>query len=205
MAEEESAASNAALTLTDDPTWIIDPIDGTMNFVNQLGFVAISVAITINKELELAILFNPCYNEFYTARKGQGAFLNGQSIHASKSKNLRETLVSYLSFYHPKAHERSLELFKQYSIKSLGVRILGSAALTLAYVAQGILGGYTVRYLKPWDIAAGVLLIREAGGFVSALDGGPIDLMKPVMVSAGNHDLYLQIVDIEESSMKSVD
>jgi myo-inositol-1(or 4)-monophosphatase len=194
LAEEETSASKTPPTLTDDPTWIIDPIDGTMNFVNGLSYIAISVSFTIKKELELAILFNPCHDEFYTARRGHGAFLNGQRIYTNNSDSLKDTLMACPAFFHPKLPET----MKQYSQKSLGIRQFGSAALNLAYVARGVFGGFVVRSIKPWDVAAGVLLIQEAGGIVTGLDCRPMDLMKPDIICAGNQSLHRQIFEIEE-------
>lgn len=192
---EETACSNP---LTAEPTWIIDPIDGTINFVKKLHFVCISVALVVDEELNMAFLYNPTLNELYTARRGQGAFLNGKKIEASKLEDLSRCVLAHevslgcVPNFLPKYMERATEFVR----RSIGVRAIGSAALTLGYVAHGVIDAYNIEDLKPWDIAAGALVVEEAGGVVVDVSGGKYNIMKPNIIAAGNKKLAEEIREI---------
>ncbi|XP_070507882.1 inositol monophosphatase 1-like [Chironomus tepperi] len=198
IAEEEQSSTKQPPILTPNPTWIIDPIDGTTNFVKKLHFVCISVALVIDNDIKIAFLFNPILNEFFSARKGQGAFLNGNRIFASKSEELKGSLIAQC--IHVGAIPAFQHLFMERTVtflrKSIGIRVFGSAALTLAYVASGVIDAYTIEYLKPWDIAAGVLIIHEAGGVVIDINGGEYNIMKPNIIAAGTLKIALEIKEI---------
>lgn len=185
-------------SLTEHPTWIIDPIDGTINFVKKFHFFCISVAFVVQEDLKIAFLYNPILNEFYSARKGQGAFLNGEKIEVAKNENLNRCLF---------AHEISLGTVESIRPKyvevarallgaSIGLRSFGSAALTLGYIAKGAIDAYSIEYLKPWDIAAGALLVQEAGGVVMDIKGGPFNIMRPDVIVAANQKLADEIKTI---------
>lgn len=137
-------------------------------------------------------------DELYTARKGQGSFLNGEKIESSKNEDLSRSLIAHeislasLSPYKPKYVERANALLG----KCLGLRALGSAALTLGYVAKGAIDAYNIEDLKPWDIAAGALIVQEAGGTVLDVNEGKYNIMKPNIVAAGNEKLANEIKDI---------
>lgn len=184
--------------MTPDPTWIIDPIDGTINFVKKLHFVCISIALAVEEELKIAFLFNPTLNELYTAKKGEGAFLNGKKIEASKNEELSRSLLAHeislggIPQFLPKNIERARALLP----KCLGLRSLGSAALTLGYVAKGVIDGYNIEDLKPWDIAAGALIVQEAGGVVINSKGGEFNIMKPDIIAAGSVKLANELRQI---------
>lgn len=186
-------------TLTADPTWIIDPIDGTINFVKKLHFVCISVALAIDDDLKIAFLYNPTLDEFYTARKGQGAFLNGEKIETSKNEDIARCLFAHeislgtMKPFLPKYVERARALLES---GCLGIRAIGSAALTLGYVAKGAIDGYNIEDLKPWDIAAGALIVQEAGGVVIDKSGGKYNIMIPDVVVAGNQVIADKIKEI---------
>lgn len=181
--------------LTADPTWIIDPIDGTINFVKKIHFVCISVALVVENDLKMGFLYNPTLNEFYTARRGQGAFLNGEKIEASKLEDLsrcvmaHEVSIGSVPACFPKYMERAAEFVS----RTIGVRAIGSAALTLGYVAKGAFDAYNIEDLQPWDIAAGALIVEEAGGVVIDVSGGKYDIMKPNIIAAGNQKLADEI------------
>lgn len=184
--------------MTDEPTWIIDPIDGTINFVKKLHFVCISVALVENKDLKMAFLYNPTLNEFYTARKGQGAFLNGVKIEVSKNEDFSRSLLAHeislgtVAFARPKY----IEIARAFLERCIGLRALGSAALTLGYVAKGSIDAYCIEFLKPWDIAAGALIVREAGGVIMDISGGEYDIMKPNIIAAGTQKIADEIKKI---------
>ncbi|KAG5669002.1 hypothetical protein PVAND_016905 [Polypedilum vanderplanki] len=198
IAEEDSATKNRENILTSLPSWIIDPIDGTINFVKRLHFVCISVAFVIDRQLNFAFLYNPTLNEFFHARKNQGAFLNGKIISASKKEELRGSLVAHEISLGcvPEFTEAFIERARIFLLKTIGIRAIGSAALTLGYVANGTIDAYNIEHLKPWDIAAGALIIKEAGGVVIDKNGGEINLMKPDIIAAGTMKMAMEIKEL---------
>ena len=166
--------------------------------MKKLHFVCISVALVIEGDLNMAFLYNPTLNELYTARKGKGAFLNGIKIETSKIEDLSRCLLAHeislgtVSQFMPKNIERT----KAFLARCLGLRALGSAALTLGYVAKGSIDAYNIEDLKPWDIAAGALIVQEAGGVVIDVTGGKYNIMKPNVIVAGNHKLANELKQI---------
>jgi len=152
--------------------WIIDPLDGTTNFIHGFPQYAVSIALARNGNVEQAVVFDPTRNELFTASKGGGAFLNERRIRVSKRLRLNESLIGtgfpYRSFTHVDAY---LGLMKELMEKAAGLRRPGAASLDLAYVACGRYDAFFEFGLAPWDMAAGSLLISEAGGLVSDLKG----------------------------------
>ncbi len=157
-----------------DLTWIIDPLDGTMNFVHGFPQFAVSIALKHGNHIEHAVVYDPLSHDLFTASRGAGAQLNDRRIRVSNQEHLRNALIGCeVNCYRSKSE--NLELLKIIETvfeKGGDTRKNGSAALNLAYVAAGRLDGFLEPGLKEWDIAAGVLLVREAGGFVSDLEGG---------------------------------
>ncbi|XP_049295044.1 uncharacterized protein LOC125769975 [Anopheles funestus] len=208
-AEESSFASGDKLMLGPEPTWIIDPIDGTVNFVRGVPFTCISVALAINGEIQIGIIANPTTNELYTAIKGQGSFLNGSRITTRATKELKEALVGHefsIGSYQP-IRAALFERGQRFITECVGLRAFGSAALTLAYIASGQIDVYSIQFLKPWDIAAGSLLIQEAGGTVISITGGKYDIMKPDIIAASSELLaqrVLQIIRAVDEDLKQV-
>jgi len=153
-------------------TWIIDPLDGTTNFIHGMPQYAVSIAQTKNGVLEHAVVYDPNTNELFTASRGAGAFLNDRRIRVSRRTRLNEALIGtgfpFRQFDHVDAY---LAMFKELTQKTAGIRRPGAASLDLAYVAAGRFDGFWEMGLSPWDMAAGVLLIQEAGGLVSDLSG----------------------------------
>ena len=147
--------------------WIIDPIDGTMNFLNGVPQFAISIGYEENQEIKCGVIFNPITNEMFIAEKGNGAFLNNSRIRVSNKKNLQDSLLVTGG---PKQSSKIKDkIFNEYisvSKKVSNVRKFGSASLDLAYVASGRFDGYWQRELNYWDVAAGIIIVKEAGGFV---------------------------------------
>ncbi|XP_033228032.1 inositol monophosphatase 1-like isoform X2 [Belonocnema kinseyi] len=168
IGEETVAETNFLPELTDTPTWIIDPIDGTTNFVHSFPHTCISVALAVNKKLEIGIVYNPLLEQLFTARRDRGAFLNGKRIESSKVEDLTQSLICIEASYATIENMRDTILGRLEAFVSIahGIRTLGSAALTLCYVAMGAAEAYHSDNLYPWDVAAGVLMIREAGGSV---------------------------------------
>ncbi|XP_011861805.1 PREDICTED: inositol monophosphatase 1-like [Vollenhovia emeryi] len=192
---EESTASGQKIELTDAPTWIIDPIDGTMNFVHGLPHTCVSVALLINKVAEIGIVYNPILEQLFTARKGQGAFLNGAPIHVSDETELCKALlmVEMGTSRDPEKMKIVLQNITLLTARVHGIRSLGSAALNMCMVA---LGGADVSFefgIHAWDIAAGDLIVREAGGVSIDPAGGPFDVMSRRTLCASSMELAQQI------------
>jgi myo-inositol-1(or 4)-monophosphatase len=159
--------------------WYVDPLDGTTNFAH--GFPAFNVTMGLERagELIAGVVFDPVRKEMFTAERGSGAYLNQQRIHVSKAPRIESSLVA-TGFPSRKRHENvNVHFYYQLAMLSHGVRRAGSAALDLSYVACGRLDAFWEFGLNPWDIAAGVLLIREAGGTCSDMKGGALNLRGP--------------------------
>tara|TARA_R110002110_G_scaffold404606_1_gene623150 strand:+ start:175979 stop:176812 length:834 start_codon:yes stop_codon:yes gene_type:complete len=164
---EESGASHTEIN-NNIPLWIIDPLDGTTNFLHGFPQYAVSIAIKYEGKLQHAVVYDPSRDELFSASKGGGAQLNGKRIRVSKIDRIEKALlgtgIPYTTFHNL---EKYLNSFQKIVPKCVGIRRAGAAALDLAYVAAGRLDGFWEYNLKPWDIAAGMLLIQEAGGWVS--------------------------------------
>ena len=168
LMEEAGAVAN-----TGTRRWIVDPLDGTTNFLHGLPHFAISIALEEKGEILAGLVYDPVKEELFTAEKGGGAYLNGRRLRVSGRTRLEESLLGTgIPFKGAGDHERFALELTQVMDQVSGVRRWGAAALDLAYVAAARLDGYWERGLSPWDVAAGVLLVREAGGMVSAIDGG---------------------------------
>ncbi len=178
---EESGASGAS-----DHVWIIDPLDGTTNFVHGFPVFSVSIALKINNRLEAAVVYDPTRQELFTALRGAGAQLDGRRIRVSSQTTLDGALIGTGFPY--RSDDATVDdyvlILKRVLKETAGIRRPGSAALDLAYVAAGRLDGFWEFGLKPWDIAAGVLLAQEAGGIVSDL-GGRGDCLATGNVLAG--------------------
>jgi myo-inositol-1(or 4)-monophosphatase len=201
---EESAADGQKTVLTDDPTWIIDPIDGTTNFVHKLPFIGICVGLYIKKEARIGIVFNPILDELYSARLGQGAYKNGFPIRVSGTEELNKSLVMLTLGVHnvkstPNWLDISLKNNRTIAEKGIrGHRSLGSAAINMCFVAQGCADAYIEYGIHCWDMAAAALIITEAGGCVLDTTGKPFDLMSRRVLCASSEALAKSIADICE-------
>lgn len=189
---EESGAQGESEFL-----WIIDPLDGTTNFLHGLPQFSVSIALQHKGVLTQAVVYDPSKNELFTATRGRGAFLNDKRLRVSKCLHLADSLIGtgfpYTNFTHMDAY---VGIFKDLMQKTSGLRRPGSAALDLAWMAAGRYDGFFETGLKPWDIAAGILLITEAGGMVSDLSGEDT-FLKTGHICAGNpniHPMLLQII-----------
>jgi myo-inositol-1(or 4)-monophosphatase len=156
-----------------DHRWIVDPLDGTTNFLHGLPHFAISIALEQKGEIVAGLVYDPAKDELFWAEKGQGAFCNDRRMRVSGRKHLPESLLATgIPFIGHGDHPRFLRQLGAAMRETSGVRRLGAAALDLAYVAAGRYEGFWEEDLSPWDIAAGILLVKEAGGYVSDLKGG---------------------------------
>ncbi|MGC6533782.1 MAG: inositol monophosphatase family protein [Flavobacteriales bacterium] len=193
-------------TGTPGPTlnWIIDPLDGTTNYLHELPAYATSVALHDGQELLLGVVFNPATDELFSAAKGQGCTLNGQPIHVSTTPALPDTLLA-TGFPFDEFHfePEYMQAFRAFCKCTRGQRRFGSAALDLAYVAAGRYGGYWEYSLHSWDVAAGILLVREAGGTVTAFDQAA-DPVKGQSIVASNTALHPAMVEVLQSAFSAL-
>ncbi len=188
---EESGAQGESEYL-----WIIDPLDGTTNFLHGFPQYSVSIALQHNGVLTQAVVYDPTRNDLFTATRGRGAFLNDRRIRVSKRAELADSLIGtgfpYTKFTHMDAYMGILRDMMQ---KTAGLRRPGSAALDLAYTAAGRYDGFYETGLKPWDIAAGCLLITEAGGLVGDLEGND-SYLKSGHLCAGNPKIFAQMLQV---------
>jgi myo-inositol-1(or 4)-monophosphatase len=175
----------------DDFCWFIDPLDGTINYAHDLPFFAVSLGYAEHGQMKTGVVYNPMSEECFSAERGKGAWLNDEPIHVSEITDLIQSLLATGFPYdtHSAIHT-NLENFNRLTRRSQGVRRFGSAALDLGYVAAGRLDGYWEIKLGPWDLAAGVLIVEEAGGVVTSLEGDPNYMKSPYSVLAANPALH---------------
>jgi len=163
--------------------WIVDPLDGTTNYANGYRFFCVSIAVEWEGQLSLGVVYDPVTEELFVARKGQGATLNGQPIQVSSEDQLVDSLLCTGFSYDQTAIEKNLELFNRIIFHARALRRDGSAALDLCYVACGRFDGFWELSLNCWDIAAGRLMVEEAGGCVTAFDGSPCTIYDPELLA----------------------
>uniref|UniRef100_A0ACB8FEK4 Inositol monophosphatase 1 n=1 Tax=Sphaerodactylus townsendi TaxID=933632 RepID=A0ACB8FEK4_9SAUR len=193
---EESVAAGAGSILTDNPTWIIDPIDGTTNFVHRFPFVAVSIGFVVSKKMEFGVVFSCVEDKMYTARKGKGAFCNGQKLHVSQQQDITKALiVSELgSNREPEVLKTILSnMQKLLSIPIHGIRAVGTAAVNMCLVATGGADAYYEMGIHCWDMAGAGVIITEAGGVLLDISGGPFDLMSRRIIAANSQVLAERI------------
>ncbi|MDM4769748.1 inositol monophosphatase family protein [Solimonas sp. SE-A11] len=163
LAEESGAHGDS------DVTWIIDPLDGTTNFLHRIPHFAVSIGIQVKGRLEHGVIYAPCTQDLYVASRGSGALLNNRRIRVSNCKDLDQALIGTGVPLREEYMERYLPTLQRIAAQTAGVRRAGSAALDLAYVAAGRFEAFWEFNLKPWDMAAGIVLVQEAGGTVREL------------------------------------
>jgi len=203
LGEEAFAAGAAPVTSLDDLAavphlWVVDPLDGTTNFVHGVPFFAVSIAYLCRGETRFGVIHDPVRDTWYEAVRGAGFMENGQPRRVSAEETLRRSLLATGLQYDAAGEGRlNLRHFAAVARQSRNVRALGSAALALALVAAGRLSGFWELRLGPWDVAAGVLMIEEAGGRVTHLDGSPFTLGRRGDIVASNgriHDALLAVL-----------
>lgn len=167
--------------------WIVDPLDGTTNFVHGLPNFAVSIALEENGKMQAAVVYNPTTDELFTAEAGRGAYLNGERIHVTSKDRLIESLMATGFSYDMEVRRADLVHVADFVPRVRDLRRFGSAALDCAMVACGRLDGYWEASLGAWDAAAGSLLVQEAGGKVTDYDGGSFDVEKGRLVASNGH------------------
>jgi myo-inositol-1(or 4)-monophosphatase len=182
--------------------FIIDPIDGTTNFLHGVPMFAISIALEREGQLQSAVIYNPISDELYVAEKGHGAYLNEKRLRVATRKELPQSLIAtgipYMARGTDAERERSLAEVKAVVSRTSGIRRCGAASLDLAYTAAGRFDAFWERGLNAWDMAAGILLVREAGGLVTNIDGSP-DPFSNGDVLAANQALHPQIMALVQN------
>jgi myo-inositol-1(or 4)-monophosphatase len=176
--------------------WVVDPLDGTVNYVHQLPGYAVSVALERNGEPVVGVVLDPIIDECFTARASGGAQLNGEPIHAGKCTELDQALVAASFSSNVPRGSPEIARFIEALHACQSLRRMGSAALNLCYVASGRLDAYFATSLKRWDAAAGALIVREAGGVLTDLAGGPFDLGHPSLMAAGTPRLHEALLEV---------
>lgn len=187
-------AEESGRTGESDYEWIIDPLDGTTNFLHGFPVYAVSIALSYKKQLQVAVVYDPCRNDLYTAARGAGAYLNEKRIRVSKRDKLIDCLIGTgFPFKANSDIDSYTDMFKTIALKTAGIRRPGAAALDLANVAAGRLDGFWEIGLSPWDMAAGALLIKEAGGLVGDLEGED-QFLDSGRIVAGNPKIFVQLL-----------
>lgn len=177
-----------------ESVWIIDPLDGTKNFIHGFPFFAVSIALRVKSRIEHAVVYDPLRHECFSASRGRGARLNDRRIRVSKETQIAKAMLSAgMPIRHPELLERYMRGYQRFVGQCSATRVTGSAALDLAYVASGRLDGFWGLDLKSWDVAAGILLVQEAGGLIGDLQGGEYDLDEGNVI-AGPPKIFKAIV-----------
>ncbi|XP_063933635.1 inositol monophosphatase 1-like [Zophobas morio] len=195
---EESTALGTEITLTDSPTWIIDPIDGTTNFVHGFPFVAVCIGFSVKREIKVGVVYNPILKHLYFAKEGSGAYLNSTRLQASSCTDLsRSLLVSEWSYDRRRDHLACAQAnFTNFLMHPChGIRSTGSSALDLCLVAEGSVDGSWIFGLNIWDYAAASIIVKEANGVVMDVTGGPVDFLAKRVVAAGTRELALALCE----------
>ncbi|MCL4258139.1 MAG: inositol monophosphatase [Anaerolineales bacterium] len=192
FSEESGERSGSA-----EHVWYIDPLDGTLNYAHGMPLFCVSIAYEHGGQLELAAVFDPMSNELFSGERGKGAWLNGQPMQVTNPPSLRESLLVTGFPYDVRTNPRNnFAEFQRFSMLSQGVRRLGSAALDLCYVAAGRLDGYWQLKLSAWDLAAGALLVQEAGGLATGVLGQADFLREQNGVLAASPGLHAEMLAV---------
>jgi myo-inositol-1(or 4)-monophosphatase len=178
-----------------DVTWVIDPLDGTVNFAHGIPLFSVSIAVVVHKVVHSAVVYSPILDELFVAEKGRGAFLNGTPLCVSTVGQLQDSFLSTGFPYNvDKNPLHCIETFSHILGKGIPIRRLGSAALDLSYVAAGRFDAFWELNLSPWDSAAGILLVEEAGGKVTQYDGSPYHLFTDKTLVTSNGFLHNELI-----------
>lgn len=197
LAEESGASGPADRERDSEWRWIIDPLDGTTNYAHGYPCFCVSIGVENQGRMELGVVYDPMRDEVFTAERGQGAALNGRRIRVSTTLSLATALLCTGFPYDVRERSEFARHFANFIMAAQGVRRDGAAALDLAYVAAGRFDGFWEEGLKPWDVAAGGLLIEEAGGRVSTYSGDPLNIFSPPILASNGlvHEEMMQVLN----------
>jgi myo-inositol-1(or 4)-monophosphatase len=178
------------------PCWVIDPIDGTVNFSKGIPFFSISIALVIDQKVQVGVVYHVMQDEMFVAQKGHGAYLNGKSLHVSKTNTIKRAILAtgfpYNLIENP---NHCIEHFIEILKLGVPIRRMGSAAIDLCYIAAGRFDGFWEISLRPWDFAAAWLIVEEAKGKVTDMDGNPLNPFKTSSVLAANLDIHPSLIE----------
>ena len=180
-----------------DYQWLIDPIDGTVNFAHSIPICCVSIGLLYKNELLLGVVFNPMMNELFFAEKGKGATLNGKPISVSQKSNFKKAcLVTGFPYAWPDSYEHPIRVFERFILEGLPIRRLGSAAIDLCWVACGRFDGFWEYNLHSWDVAAGYLIVQEAGGRITNFEGARYNVIERQTLATNGliHEEMLSII-----------
>jgi myo-inositol-1(or 4)-monophosphatase len=191
---EESTASSATRDIGSGYGWIVDPLDGTTNYVHGLDNYCVSIALRHGPQIVLGVIFDPVREQLFSAIRGQGAWMNGRRLVVSRTERMDQALVvtSFAARVPPNSPE--VTRFVRVLHRCRALRRLGSAALNLGYLAAGKVDAYWATSVKLWDVAAGLLCVEEAGGVVSSIDGSPLNLDDPQFLATATGVLHQQML-----------
>ena len=182
--------------MTGDTYWILDPVDGTTNLIHDYQHSVVSLGLYDKGEIIMGVIYDPFREDIYYAEKGRGSYLNGNPIHVSEAETLSETIIAVgTSPYNKELADENFRRIQRVFEKGQDIRRTGSAALDLAYVACGRTGGFFEPLLSPWDFAAGMLLVMEAGGQITDFAGEPLNLLKKSSVVATNGKIHDELME----------
>jgi myo-inositol-1(or 4)-monophosphatase len=193
LAEEMGGAA----VIPPGPCWVFDPIDGTTNYAHGVPIYCVSIALEVEDRIELGVAYKPSFDELYVAERGRGATVNDARLHVSTTATLDESLLATgFPYGIRETGDTNLPEYAAFGVRCRGLRGLGSAVLDLAWVATGRLDGLWALRLGSWDVAAGSLFVEEAGGRMTSLVGGPLDLNAPSMVATNGriHEEMLAVL-----------
>ncbi len=193
----EELSSGPSEPATSSHRWVFDPLDGTTNYAHGLPIYCASLALEVDGRAVAGAIFHPTRQELFTAELGQGAFPNGAPVRVSATTQLLDALL--VTGFPYDVHENTeelVQLFGAFLRRARAVRRLGSAALDLCYIPMGRFDGFWERHLKPWDVAAGALIVSEAGGRITGMDGSPFDAAAAHLVASNGrvHDAMLEVI-----------
>lgn len=201
---EETSAAGKEIILTDKPTWVIDPVDGTTNFVSGFPYVAVCIGVMIKKNPVVGVVYNPILDQMFTAVKGKGATMNGKEIKVNQCKDMKDALI-LTEFGSSRSKDRIKVVTDNMCDVVLtpvrGIRALGSAACNICAVASGFADLYYETGMHIWDICAAGLILREAGGFTCSTDGAELDYLHRKFIGGCSSELALQVA----AKLKQID
>jgi len=192
LAEEELSKDTDS-----DYCWIVDPLDGTTNFAHGLPIFCVSIALILKREIIAGVVYDPNREEMFSATKGKGVYLNNEPVRVSETQELDKSLLATGFPYDVRVSpNNNLSHFSNFAVRAQAIRRCGSAALDLCYVACGRFDGFWEMKLKPWDLAAGALMVREAGGKITDLCGQEFEISSPDIVASNGliHHSMLEII-----------
>jgi len=198
LAEESGASSPVSPEAQSEWRWIIDPLDGTTNYAHGYPCFCVSIGLEHGGRMELGVIYDPMRDEMFTAERGEGASLNGRRISASPTNSLAGALLCTGFPYDVRERSEFARHFANFIMNAQAVRRDGAAALDLAYVACGRFDGFWEEGLRPWDVAAGSLIVEEAGGRVSNFNGGPLSIYDPPILASNGliHEQMMRVLAV---------